>query len=131
MKPEVKTNNKIMTQGWKPVRRGGIYCSPRCGRGCTHEEYLTATEKAAGLCRQLGPQWEPKVWENLGWHYSAQTKNCELHRFSEDDYWADLNVEGVQYAAHGETPKKAVRNVKLKILKALRNVNKALSILPL
>lgn len=56
---------------WTPVRRGPLFCSPACGRGCTGEEYKAARTKAALLCRILGDGWEPRVTENLGWHYDA------------------------------------------------------------
>lgn len=40
----------------------------------TREE---ATEKAKQVCKQLGPSWKPKVWENIGWYWSAELR---LHR---------------------------------------------------
>lgn len=60
-----------MTRDWTPVRRGRVYCSPACGRGCTHAEFMTATRKAKALVKRLGAGWKPCVWENLGWHYEA------------------------------------------------------------
>lgn len=55
---------------WKPVRRGDIYCSPACGRGCTYREYLSAVAAAKKLAKEL-PGFKPHVCENLGWHYSV------------------------------------------------------------
>lgn len=59
-------------KGWTPRRRGEIYCSPRCGGKCTHAAFEAAHRKANALCKRLGAGWEPCVWENLGWHFSAQ-----------------------------------------------------------
>lgn len=60
-----------MERDWTPKRRGKIYCSPACGLGCTHAEFMTATRKAKALVKRLGAGWKPRVWENLGWHYEA------------------------------------------------------------
>lgn len=61
---------------WKPIRSGRFYCSPACGGGkfCTWAEYQEVTKKAAALAAKLserGGRWEPRVHENLGWHYCA------------------------------------------------------------
>ena len=56
---------------WRPRHRGDAYCSPACGGGCTQEAFQEATRLAAALAQRLGQGWEPNVWENLGWHYSA------------------------------------------------------------
>ena len=55
-----------------PARRGVIYCSPWCGFCCTWEAHQRATQEAEALVKRLGPGWTPKVWENSGWHYSAE-----------------------------------------------------------
>jgi hypothetical protein len=31
-----------------------------------------ATKLSKVLAKQLGSNWEPTVWENLGWHYGAK-----------------------------------------------------------
>lgn len=116
---------------YKAIRKGAIYCSPRCGKGCTHKEFLTAAEKANELCKQLGPQWEPVVWENLGWHYSAKFATFSVYPSGRGLYWADLNVDGTQYEAHGETPRDAVNNVRGKINAFINKANRALELLPL
>ena len=56
---------------WDPVRKGTHFCAPACGRGCTYAEWCTATAAADKLCADLGAGWVPRVWENLGWYYSA------------------------------------------------------------
>ena len=64
---------------WKPVRRGNIYCSPGCGRGCTHREYLTMKNQAVLMCKTLSDGWEPVITENLGWFARAVKGNTTIH----------------------------------------------------
>lgn len=66
-------------KGWTPRRRGEIYCSPLCGAKCTHAAFVEANRKSAALCERLGKGWTPRVWENMGWHYSAQKGVAEMH----------------------------------------------------
>lgn len=56
---------------WKPVRRGPIYCAPKCGFNCTYKAFRVATHRAHLLCVELGPLWKPRVHENMGWHADA------------------------------------------------------------
>jgi hypothetical protein len=68
--------------GWVPQRLpGGIYCSPRCGGGCTKAKYDRATKDAAVLCARLGDGWHPRVWENLGWHWEVTKGTVSDDRF--------------------------------------------------
>ena len=60
---------------WKPVRSGKTYCSSACGARCTWAAYQRACKAADALCRQLGPTWKPRVWENLDWHFQAYYKD--------------------------------------------------------
>lgn len=61
----------MTTQSWTPVRRGNAYCSPACGGRCTYSAYTHAHERAGQLVDTLGLGWSPRVWENLGWHWSV------------------------------------------------------------
>lgn len=54
-----------------PVRRGDIYCSRRCGYKCKHRDFLDAKLDAEVTASMLGPGWIPRVWDNLGWHWSV------------------------------------------------------------
>jgi len=65
------THTSPKTLSWSPVRKGNIYCSPGCGGGCTWEAYEAAVAHASELCERLGEGFEPRVWENLGWHFEA------------------------------------------------------------
>jgi hypothetical protein len=64
---------------WKPVLRGGVYCSPACGGGvqfgCTKQNYDKSTSDAERLAQRMGTGWTPRVWENLGWHYCVNSPN--------------------------------------------------------
>lgn len=58
-------------EGWTPVQRGEIYCSPRCGHGCTRAAYDRAVTEADELAKRMGDGWLPVIWENGGWHYKV------------------------------------------------------------
>jgi hypothetical protein len=64
---------------WTPVSRGGLYCSPACGAGCTRKEYDRAVRDADRLVRRLrGSGWRAEVWENLGWHFRAVSGTVQV-----------------------------------------------------
>lgn len=80
----MKTPKKELEEfrkGWTPIRRGHIYCSPRCGGGCTHKAYHMAHRKAQALAKRLGKPWAARVWENLGWHWEVAAK-CGRYHFT-------------------------------------------------
>ena len=68
---------------WKPVAAGRTYCSPACGYGCTLKMFNDARQHAQALAVRLAlsfkrdgaaATWEPRVWENLGWHYEVTVR---------------------------------------------------------
>lgn len=75
---------------WKAQKQpDGVYCAPACGRKCTQAEHDLALKRAKALVAKLGAdKWKPRVWENLGWHYAAQSK-CD--RMSVSEYWPSRN----------------------------------------
>lgn len=80
-----------------PVLKDDKYCSPWCGCGCTKKAYDDAVEKSNQLCKQLGVNWKPRVWENCGWHYTVKlsVKNgyIEVHsRSANGNYWIDSRL---------------------------------------
>lgn len=103
---------------WTPKQRGKIYCAPACGGGCTLEAFNLATKRANILCARLGHGWRPRIWENLGWHYSAVSscgrwKVHAHHHKSGVTYSAFLGAAdspGGFWAESGETPEAAMRN---------------------
>lgn len=70
-------------QDWTPILSadGEFYCSPRCGGGrfCRRRWYDHAVRAGNDLAARMGTSWEPRVWENLGWHYSVRKGVVELH----------------------------------------------------
>lgn len=57
-------------RNWAPKRHGAIYCSSACGGGCTWAAYRAAKKAAKDLCARMDTSgWEPRVHENLGWHW--------------------------------------------------------------
>lgn len=67
------------TDRWTPIRRGMFYGSAACCRAtlCRLVAYDQATVEARQLADHLGPGWEPRVWENLGWHYRVTLTSGE------------------------------------------------------
>lgn len=102
---------------WTPERWGSRYCSPACGRGCSHEEFLEATALAERMVQELGPGWSPVVHENLGWHFHARHGTTGVLVYNHGGarqrrYWATTGHEHhPQVQAHGSTPKAAVSNL--------------------
>lgn len=102
---------------WKPRLSGETYCAPACGYGCTVKAHEIAQRRAVELCRALGDGWTPRVWENMGWHFSAVSAcgrlkvhwnglaDCRYHAFLGE------GQTGGRWAEHGRTPQSAVRNV--------------------
>lgn len=97
--------------GWTPVRKGAVYCSPRCGHKCTHADFLAAKARAAALCKQLGAGWTPNVWENGGWHASAKNGVAEMHtpnpKREDTEYGLYFNTVR-QIVIHGTDPQALV-----------------------
>jgi hypothetical protein len=129
---------------WAPVRKGPIYCSPACGAGCTHDAFELARLRSQILVRALveagyGNRWEGRVWENLGWHYSARVPGqteLEVHvRGDRSDplgpCWVSFMPKGCpQITAEADTPMRALALVGDKVraiydsyTRALKTVN--------
>lgn len=83
---------------WNPISRpDGTYCSPGCGCGCTKKDHDRAQSLGKALSERMGPGWKPFVWENGGWHYSANlqindSKNIQIH--PECIYPSKEHIEG-------------------------------------
>ena len=105
-----------INKAWKPVHRGKIYCSPRCGGKCTHAAFLKATRDAEALAKRVGDGWKPRVWENLGWHYSIQKEGCEIYphinKSKVFEYWADFHPkDGAQIHFTAKSPEAALQAI--------------------
>lgn len=70
---------------WTPQRRGLVFCSPACGRGCKIMEYDRALLRGNELAARMGEGWTARVWENLGWHFDVYSPDG-LWRVSGDNY---------------------------------------------
>lgn len=112
-------------KGWTPVRRGSIYCSPRCGGECTWKAFRAATDNAASLAKRMGGGWHPRVWENLGWHWRIECgpADAPFGRIGCDGYrkydaevragymlgpHAGSSSTSLQFWGKGTTPEKAI-----------------------
>ena len=60
-----------------------VFCSPKCGHRCTKARHDLAWQRARALAKRLGDGWEPRVWENMGWHYDVKKADC----ISVKEYW--------------------------------------------
>lgn len=110
-----KVREGVKKLSWDPVHRGDIYCSPACGGKCTWAAYQDAHAKAKALALLLGKGWGPRVWENLGWHWAAQTVDglMKVHpsmcRDKTVSYTAFFGEgSGGQWAVHNDDPEEAV-----------------------
>ncbi|KKL16309.1 hypothetical protein LCGC14_2496860 [marine sediment metagenome] len=97
---------------WEPIEEGDAFCAPACGHGCTTKEYDIAGAKAEVLAQTLGPDWTPRVWENLGWHYAVRSPcgHLSVHP-SGIGFIAFLGEPGDiggRWAEHGNTPQEAI-----------------------
>lgn len=118
---------------WTPIERGDIYCSNACGGRCKRAEYDKAVRDAARVCKQLsqatGGDWEPEIWENLGWHWVVLLKfgRDQIIRvrmpYGRRSYDADLtdarSYPGIGMMASGAPARSAVGAV-TKLMRALR-----------
>jgi hypothetical protein len=67
---------------WTPQQQpGGIYCSPACGCGCKADDHNRAALEAREDAARLGQGWEPRVWENGGWHGKVVKGAAEVMRY--------------------------------------------------
>lgn len=126
---------------WTPRRKGDIYCSPACGGetkwGCTWAEYQAAKRAAKALCDRIGKGWRPRVWENLGWHYSAispcgrlkvhPSTSCRCHGkgtvTSYTAFLGEADSPGGRWTGQSRSPKRAVALAVEEGRRALDEVN--------
>ncbi|HTG95752.1 MAG TPA: hypothetical protein VL866_24340 [Pyrinomonadaceae bacterium] len=118
-----------------PVRRGPFYCSPWCGANCTIAAYDAACFKGKALAEQLGPNWKPRIWENMGWYYCAIDASgywkVHAHEYADGDvhYTAFLGEPGSaggKWAESGKTPQAAIEKTKHVARAALRELRKVI-----
>lgn len=132
-KQAVKIAKKVLERSrasGKPVRKGKIYCSPRCGAGCTHADYIAAKDAAARLIIRLGKGWKARVWENLGWHWMVSNGAVEVvphtgYRRRVEEYAAWFQGEQQIITEHYATPEKALEVLRETIIARAEEMAKA------
>ena len=121
------------------LQEDGTYCAPWCGRGCTMEEHNLAHQEANALAENMGDGWTPRVWENLGWHYSVRSPCDRIrvhphhHKGAVYSYCAYLGEKGGiggKWTASHKNPKKAVERVIKEAQKDLAKLGALLEDLP-
>lgn len=112
---------------WTPILKGDVYCSPACGHRCKHKDYLACVEKADALAKRLGQGFKPRVTENLGWYYSAESGVCAVHpvwREGGPEMWQVYFNSAKQHLAQDADPVRAVQ----KAINAVRDTAALLSL---
>ena len=98
-----------MSLSWKPIRSGNEYCAPACGHSCSYSEFKKATEQANELCKKLGNEFKPRVWENIGWHYEAYNGGISISPAKSDSSYGATYENREWFYAAG--PKAALRTL--------------------
>ncbi|MCK5613437.1 hypothetical protein KAR91_66820 [Candidatus Pacearchaeota archaeon] len=122
----------------KPVRKGFVYCSPRCGMGCSHKDYLEAKEKARRLANRLGKGWRIRVWDNLGWHWEVRKGkiNIDVNEYLSSptsyDCWVVIegttqSLSNTQFSKTRKTPEKAISAVAEEMERHVKAVQKSIN----
>lgn len=120
---------------WTPILDGDIYCAPACGCKCKLVDFKRATASAAALVTELGDGWQPRVWENLGWHFSAGKGSATVDYSESGGHFTASIDAGMfrqrheQFHAVGESPRAAmeaaIAEIEQKIASLKRTVNSA------
>lgn len=98
--------------------RGGIYCGPDCGMGCTRESYNDKRAHLSQLIDQLGKGWTGRMWDNLGWHWEAISPCRRIHVSYNETHgvasrWS-ASIQragdfGILWHGYGRTPDAAIK----------------------
>lgn len=114
---------------WTPVANGDIYCSTRCGYNCTKAQFDAAVQDADNLVARLGSGWKPRIWENLGWHYSAVKGIAKVHPSSNGEYMAFINSTIIQTTDRDLDPNVAVEKAVDELRRMMTNTAGELAVL--
>ena len=123
---------------WKAVRKGDIYCAPRCGMNCTWKAYKETKAFGKQMTDALGKGWTVHVWENLAWHVEAVSP-CKRVRVgpTRDNnrggkilgyyaYICNAGDQGIRYSGHAKTLRSAIEQAKTKARQDLRKIGAVL-----
>lgn len=75
---------------WTPKLKGNVFCSPACGFGCKKADFDRASARANALAANLGPGWQPDVWENGGWYWEVKKGAATVRPDDDDGFVADI-----------------------------------------
>lgn len=110
----------LKNPSWEPVRRGPYYCSPTCGAHCKIVDYDRAGFLAKKIADSLGPNWQPRVHENMRWYASVYddtgcwrvTINTYEDGFTYTAFLGEPGSAGGKWAESADTPQEAIEKVK-------------------
>ncbi len=98
-----------------------------------------AMQLATEVANSLGPDWEPHVWQNMGWHSKAVSK-CGRWKVHPNVYPGDrtfycaflgkADSPGGYWAENGKTPQEAVKNTLQKAVDELNHISGFLTDIP-
>lgn len=111
---------------WIPVLNGEVFCSPFCGAKCKKSDYDKALRISYEIASQLGENWIPQVFENLGWYWKVTKGNIEV-RDSALGYNATMQFEQDQnyyFSADDSDPRKAVQKVQDQLQDIIRKLQR-------
>jgi len=75
-----------------------------------------AEKRGKELCKLMGANWKPKIWENLGWHFTAKLEmdngyiEIYTRRKCSKKYWVDSRMPGQSYLSVDD-PKEGVKEL--------------------
>lgn len=95
----------------KPILKGDVYCSPRCGFGCKKAAYDQAVQEADALAARMGDGWVPRIWENCGWNYSVDKGVALIYPFRDGSATAG-SWEVIGYTVFFNSVKQVVTDAK-------------------
>lgn len=120
----MKTEQK---RDWKPVLKGGVYCSPACGCGCKANDFAEAIKRAKESVSILGPGWKREVWENGGWHSKVISPCGRVAVYiptkgEDNQFWADSRIGGDQITTYGKTALEAIAAIEKAVATKLEDL---------
>lgn len=103
----VKQDGLLVTvlDRWTPVLNGEIYCSSACGGRCKKREYDRAVFDSHALLQEVPESirgnWQARVWENLGWHFSIVCGDASITKSRGGTYMLYWNMPHGQILERG------------------------------
>ena len=120
-----------------PVLNGDFYGSRSCcgATYCKKADYDRCVADSARWAKELGKGWEPRVHENLGWHWSLVKGPIHLHqtydrsRIDAPPHYLDHWFTTGTFSGEGDTPFTALCDLRRQLLTERDRLNATLELL--